>query len=523
LVAAQTRGLGVEPSSRILQFASFSFDACVFEVVMALCRGACLYFPARGSVPAGESLVETVTRHGITHATLPPAVLAALPEQVELRSVSTLIVAGDAPTSALVKRWGQGRRFINAYGPTEATVWSTQHDCQIEDCDNPPIGRPVANTRIYILNSRLEPAPVGVAGEIYIGSAGIARGYLERPRLTSERFVADPLSPEPGARLYRAGDLGRWRADGTIEFLGRNDFQVKIRGFRIELGEIQARLSEHPGVREAVVLARDSGAGDKRLVAYYTEAPVEGAAVTAEALRTHLISCLPEYMTPAAYVRLESLPLTPNGKLDRKALPEPEAEAYASRGYEAPVGEVETTLARLWAELLRLERVGRRDNFFELGGHSLLATRLVSRLRQALGVEVALADLFVKPVLADFAQTLKTATRAELPPITAIERSEKLPLSFAQQRLWFLAQMEGVSQAYHISGGLRLFGDLDRDALRRALNRILVRHEALRTTFIQIDGEPWVRRQEAATHPCVQEFEDGHLHRNGSTPHAGTQ
>src|SRR5262249_7766949 len=317
-------------------------------------------------------------------------------------------------------------------------------------------------------------------------------GYLDQPELTSSRFVADPFSPEPGKRIYRTGDVGRWRADGTIEFLGRNDFQVKIRGVRIELGEIQARLSEHPGVREAVVVACGDGSGDKRLVAYYTSVSNGGEEkVEAEDLRSHMLSRLPDYMTPSAYVHLEALPLTPNGKIDRKALLAPGPGTYATRGYQAPVGEIESRLARVWAEVLRLERVGRQDNFFDLGGHSLLATRLVSRLRQTLGVEVALADLFARPVLADFAQVMETATRAKLPPITAIERSEKSPLSFAQQRLWFLAQMQGVSQAYHISGGLRLFGDLDRDALRRVLNHILVRHEALRTTFTKIDGEPW--------------------------------
>src|SRR5262249_15454891 len=259
-------------------------------------------------------------------------------------------------------------------------------------------------------------------------------GYLDQPELTSSRFVADPFSPEPGKRIYRTGDVGRWRADGTIEFLGRNDFQVKIRGFRIELGEIESRLSEHPGVREAVVVACGDGSGDKRLVAYYTSVSNGGEEkVEAEDLRSHMLSRLPDYMTPSAYVHLEALPLTPNGKIDRKALPEPEAEAYASRGFEVPVGEVEQTLARLWAELLKLERVGRQDNFFDLGGHSLLATRLVSRLRQALGVEVALGVLFAKPVLADFAQDLKTATRTKLPPITVSDRSERLPLSFAQQ------------------------------------------------------------------------------------------
>ena len=276
-------------------------------------------------------------------------------------------------------------------------------------CDRqyPRLGDRIANTRIYILDGQGGPVPVGVTGELYIGGAGVARGYLNRPELTAEKFVKDRFVDEPGARMYRTGDLGRWLKDGNIEFVGRNDHQVKIRGFRIELGEIEARLAEHPGVREAVVIAREDTPGDKRLVAYYTaavpgggeEGEREGTVIGSEQLRSHLSTRLPEYMVPAAYVRLESLPLTPNGKLDRKGLPAPEADAYATRGYEAPQGEIEEKLAEIWAEVLKLERVGRQDNFFELGGHSLLAVRMVNRLRQVLGVEVSIRDVFAYPVL----------------------------------------------------------------------------------------------------------------------------
>ncbi|HEV2273687.1 MAG TPA: condensation domain-containing protein, partial [Acidobacteriaceae bacterium] len=271
--------------------------------------------------------------------------------------------------------------------------------------------------------------------------------------------------------------------------LGRNDFQVKIRGFRIELGEIEARLMLHPAVREAVVIAREETGGDKRLVAYYTAAE-EDSTVSTEELRSHLSASLPEYMVPAAYVRLESLPLTSNGKLDRKALPAPDADAYSAQEYEPPQGEIEQTLGRIWAEVLKLDRVGRHDNFFSLGGHSLLAVRVVTRLQQALGVEVAIRDMFAHPVLSDLARVLEAAAQSELPAIVPIERTKHLPLSFAQQRLWFLAQMEGVSTAYHIPVGLRLKGNLDRAALIRALDRIVFRHEALRTTFVFIGEQP---------------------------------
>ena len=493
LSLAQSREFMVEPSSRILQFASFSFDACVSEVFVVLCSGASLHIPAQEGVIVGEMLSETVERHGITHVTLPPVVLAGVTEQANFDSVCTLIVAGDILDSGLAKRWVQGRYLINAYGPTEVTVCATMHRCAGEESGNPPIGRPMANMRVYILDSNREPVPVGVMGELYIGGAGVARGYLNRPELTAERFVPDPFATESGTRMYKTGDLAHWLPDSNIDFVGRNDNQVKIRGFRIELGEIEARLAEHPEVREAVVLAREDTAGEKRLVAYYTASGIgeaEAASVGAERLRAHLSAVVPDYMVPAAYVRMESLPLTPNGKLDRKALPAPEQEAYAVRGYEEPVGEMETKLAEVWAEILQMEKVGRRDNFFELGGHSLLAVRAVSRLQQVLSVEVAIRDLFLHPELADLARHLQGAAHAELSRIIPVQRSGRLPLSFAQQRLWFLAQMEGASEAYYIPSGLHLKGDLNRTALRRALDRILVRHEVLRTTFAFLDGEP---------------------------------
>ncbi|HEU0077947.1 MAG TPA: amino acid adenylation domain-containing protein, partial [Longimicrobiaceae bacterium] len=407
LVQAQIRSLAVEPGSRVLQFASFSFDACVFELVMALCRGAALHLARRGAL-AGEQLAEVIGREGITHATLPPAVLASLPEGAALESVRILVLAGDVVPEATARRWSVGRRLYNAYGPPEATVWGTLEECRSGGAGRPGIGRPIANVRAYVLDAAMQPVPVGVAGELYLGGAGVARGYLGRPALTAERFVPDPFGARAGARLYRTGDLGRWRADGTLEFLGRSDHQVKVRGYRIEPGEIEARLREHGGVREAVVLAREDAPGEKRLVAYYVAAePVE-----AEALRSYLGERLPEYMIPAAYVRLEVLPLTSNGKLDRGALPVPEGEVYARRGYEAPAGEVEEGLAEIWTELLGVERVGRHDHFFELGGHSLLAVQVVSRVRHVLGIDAAVADLFVRPVLADFARGLESSVRA---------------------------------------------------------------------------------------------------------------
>ncbi|HKV95864.1 MAG TPA: amino acid adenylation domain-containing protein, partial [Gammaproteobacteria bacterium] len=353
----QSRQLQVEPGSRILQFASFSFDACAWETLMSLCQGATLCLLPQKCVVAGDQLIEKAARDGITHATLPPTVLAGVSEGVNADSLRVLMTGGEALPGWVAERWSRGRRLINVYGPTETTIIVTMHRCMAEESGNPPIGRPITNTRMYIVDSSLEPVPVGVVGELYAGGAGVARGYLKRPELTAERFVPDPFVNGPGERMYRTGDLARWLGNGNIEFLGRNDNQVKIRGFRIELGEIEARLAEHPAVRDAVVLAREDTVGEKRLVAYYITSGM--GEVGAEQLRAHLSAVVPDYMVPAAYVRMESLPLTPNGKLDRKALPLPEQEAYAVRGYEAPVGETETKLAAVWAEILHLEKVGR--------------------------------------------------------------------------------------------------------------------------------------------------------------------
>lgn len=486
LAAAQRAKFETGPGSRVLQFASFSFDACVFEMLLAFCSGATLVVPEANVPLAGDSLIRTINSAGVTHTVLPPAVLSAVPAGENLESLRFLIAGGDKLTEDIVRRWAGGRHLINAYGPTEITVAASVYDCPSDACGSPPIGRPLSNTRIYILDAHCEPVPVGVTGELYIGGAGVARGYLDRPELTAERFLANPFSEAPDAKMYKTGDLGRWRPDGTIEFLGRNDFQVKIRGFRIEPGEIEARLREHADVQDAAVLAREDIPGDKRLVAYYLGAK----GLESETLRSYLSSELPGYMVPAAFVRMDTLPLTPNGKLDRKALPAPGGDAYASREYEPPRGEFETVLAGIWSELLNVERIGRQDDFFALGGHSLLTVKVISRLRTKLDVDVPVSALFSCPTLAEFARYVSEAAPARLPPVTKVRRNGHLPPSFAQRRQWFLAQVDGAAAAYHIPYGLRLRGALDRQALRRALDRIVARHEALRTTFVQVDGEP---------------------------------
>jgi syringomycin synthetase protein SyrE len=326
-----------------------------------------------------------------------------------------MIVAGEACPPALVQEAAAhpGLALFNEYGPTEATVWATVHRCSPDERAPVPIGRPIRNTRLYLLDEHGHPVPVGMAGELHIGGAGVARGYLNQPALTSSAFLPDPFDPRPDARMYRTGDLARYRPDGVLDFLGRNDQQVKIRGYRIEPGEVEARLVEHPGVREAVVLAREDVPGQKQLVAYVTLA--EGAVATgiATRLRADAQDRLPDYMLPAAYVVLDALPLSPNGKLDRQALPAPADEAYAHRHYEAPWAGVEQGLAQLWSALLGVERVGRHDRFFELGGHSLLAIQLVTRVRETFGVDLSLKVLFERQsleALADLITSLQLAS-----------------------------------------------------------------------------------------------------------------
>jgi acyl-coenzyme A synthetase/AMP-(fatty) acid ligase/acyl carrier protein len=385
----------------MLQFASVCFDASVWEIATALSQGATLCLAAKADLFPGAPLMATLARHAVSHTLLPPSALRVLPLD-ELSEHLTVVVGGEACPPDLARQVAARNRLFNAYGPTEATICATLYRVGTEIGASVPIGRPVANTRIYILDAHGEPAPVGVAGELHVGGVQVARDYLNRPELTAERFVSDPFSGQPDARMYKTGDLGRWLPDGNIEYLGRNDFQVKIRGFRIELGEIEARLAACAGVREALVLAREDSPGDKRLVAYYVGA--EGTAP--EDLRGQLAAGLPDYMLPSAFVRLDAFPLTPNGKLDRKALSAPGQDALIARPYEAPVGDIETAVATIWQALLRVERVGRFDNFFELGGHSLLAMQLVTRIQQQLKIEISVLPVFSCPNLALLAEAL---------------------------------------------------------------------------------------------------------------------
>ncbi|HET7231280.1 MAG TPA: amino acid adenylation domain-containing protein, partial [Longimicrobium sp.] len=418
--------------------------------------------------------------------TVPSAIAALLKSGGIPAGVRTVNLAGEPLRAELVDAlYARGiDRVYDLYGPSEDTTYSTW---TLRRAGGPTtIGRPIANTRAYVLGAALLPLPAGVPGELYLGGRGLARGYLGRPGLTAERFVPDPFSGERGARLYRTGDRARWRADGTLEYLGRVDAQVKVRGFRIELGEVEAAVRRHDRVRECVVVVREDAPGDRRLVAYIV------GEVEAEALRAHLRRSLPEYMVPSAFVFLDALPLTPNGKLDRKALPAPEL-ASAEERYVAPRTPAEEVLAGIWAEVLRLERVGVEDGFFDLGGHSLLATRVVSRVRDAFAIELPLRALFEGPTVAELAgrvEEMRGAGLPVLPPVVPTGRTGPLPLSFAQQRLWLVDRLEPGSAAYNMPYALRLRGALDVGALRASVDGLARRHEALRTTFAERDGVP---------------------------------
>ncbi|MDB4948949.1 MAG: sypC, partial [Gemmatimonadetes bacterium] len=481
------------PDDRVAFAANPAFDATTMEVWGPLVNGGSTVVIGHDTLLDPEAFARVLRAEGVTVLFITTAVFNRYADAVPdaLAGLRLLLTGGEHSDPASFQRVldeGGPGTVIHCYGPTETTTFAITHPVErvAAGARSIPLGGPIGNTRVYLLDPAGEPVPVGVAGELYVGGVGVARGYQGRPALTAERFVADGFGGQPGARLYRTGDLGRWLPDGTVEFLGRTDHQVKVRGFRIELGEIEARLLEHRGVREAVVLVREDTPGDKRLVAYVAGDETAGA----EVLRAYLGERLPAYMVPAAYVHLAALPLTPNGKVDRRALPAPDGDDYSRRGYEAPAGEAEAALAAIWAEVLGIAQVGRHDDFFDLGGHSLLAVQVISRVRQVLGAEVALGELFTRPVLADFARALEAAARTELPPIEPAARDGRLPLSFAQQRLWFLEQLGALGTAYHMPMRLRLRGELDGEALRRALDGIVARHEALRTTFAEVDGVP---------------------------------
>jgi amino acid adenylation domain-containing protein len=512
-----------EAGDRVAFTSNPAFDASTMEVWAPLLHGGCVVVIPRAVLLEPNSLEALLRRQEVDILHLVAGLLGAYAEPLapifpRLRYLLTGGDVVDPRAVAKILRNSPPQRLIHCYGPSESTTFATTHEVSevAEGAKSIPIGRPIGNTRTYLLDSHGQPAPIGAPGEIYVGGAGVAHGYLNRPELTAERFVADPFANESSTRMYKTGDLGRYLADGTIEFLGRNDFQVKIRGYRIELGEIEARLSRHPAIRDAVVLAREDSRGEKHLVAYYTVATEQGASLSgtaestgvaaprlsAEVLRGYLSATLPEYMAPAAYVELEALPLTPNGKLDRRALPAPDMRgAEESDGYLAPRTQIEEIVVGIFEEVLKLDRVGRRENFFELGGHSLLATQVISRVRKVLGVEIGVRSIFERATAEGLSQSIEEAMRAgekaPAPPLVRIDRGQRdaqkvvrMPLSFAQQRLWFLDQLAPNSPLYNCPGAVRLGGRVDLDIWERVINEVVRRHEALRTRIEVKEGEP---------------------------------
>ncbi|MBF6415523.1 non-ribosomal peptide synthetase [Nocardia cyriacigeorgica] len=482
LAAGKRESLGIDPSAAVLQVASPSFDASVSELVMAHSAGARLVV-APPQVYGGTELQRLLRTRRVSHAVITPSALATM-EPADLPELRVLAVAGEAATPELIARWAPGRRMVNVYGPTEFSVWATGPAELTADAPI-TIGGPIRGASALVLDTWLRPVPVGVAGELYLAGPALARGYFNRPALTAGRFVAYP-SGGPGERMYRTGDMVRWVRDDNsglaLEYLGRSDFQVKIRGLRIELGEIDAVLSAVEDVEYAVTIGRAGPAGATVLVSYVL--PVTGATPDPEQLRARVAAELPGYMVPAYLVVLDEIPLTPVGKLDRAALPVPDFAA-ARRPYLAPHGPVEQAVAEVFADVLGSERVGADESFFELGGNSLSATRVVARVNAALGSTIALRDLFDAPTVAQLSARIVPATdgargRFVLAPRV---RPDRVPLSPAQQRMWVLNRMDPASAAYNIAVALRLSGDLDLAALRRALGDVVARHESLRTIY----------------------------------------
>ncbi|MGH3874774.1 MAG: amino acid adenylation domain-containing protein [Pseudonocardiaceae bacterium] len=484
--AAEVERYAVAPGDRVLQFSSPSFDASVLELCMSLPVGAALVVPPPGPL-LGEQLATVLARQRVTHALIPPAVLATMPAAAELPWLQTLIVGGDVCPAELVARWAPGRRMINSYGPTESTVVATWSD-PLTPGRQPGIGGPIWNTRVYVLDTVLQPVPVGVAGELYVTGLGLTRGYLRRPGLTAQRFVANPFGAA-GTRMYRTGDVVRWIPGGELEFLGRADEQVKIRGFRIELGEVESALRAQPQVAQAVVVARavSGQRGHQQLVAYLVGVSGVPAPET-PTLRAGLRKTLPDYLVPAVFVVLDALPMGATGKLDRRALPAPDRVTEPVMEYIAPRTATEHKLAEVWAEVLGVKRVGVSDNFFESGGDSILSVQVMSRVRMAFGVELSPRVLFVDPTVAGLAAAVSGEVVSAAAAIGVVDRAGELPLSFAQQRLWFLDEFAPGGSGYVSAFALRLGGSLDLDALSVALTALVARHESLRTTFEAVDG-----------------------------------
>ncbi|HSK75747.1 MAG TPA: amino acid adenylation domain-containing protein [Thermoanaerobaculia bacterium] len=491
---------GIGPEDRVLALSSLSFDLSVYDLFGLLAAGGAAVLAPAGARRDPALWADLVGRHRVSLWNTVPALMEMLVDEVERHpetrpaGLRLVMMSGDWIPVTLpgrIRALWEGAGILSLGGATEASIWSILYPIRQVDSSwaSIPYGRPMWNQTFHVLDAALQPSPIRVPGQLFIGGLGVALGYFRDEEKTRASFLAHP---QTGERLYRTGDLGRYLADGTIEFLGRADQQVKIRGFRIELGEIESALSQHPEVSEALAIVREDRPGEKRLVAYVVPAPA--ASPEAADLRARVAARLPEYMVPAAFVLLDTLPLTGNGKVDRQALPAPEETAAAADGWIAPRTPVEEMLAGIWVDILQVRRVERDSDFFALGGHSLLATRVIARAREAFGVELPMRALFEAPSLAALAERIEALIRAgfslEAPPLVPVSRDGELPLSFAQQRLWFLHQLDPGSAAYNAPVALRLAGPLDLGALERSLTEVVRRHEVLRTRFEAVRGRP---------------------------------
>nr|WP_030949859.1 non-ribosomal peptide synthetase [Streptomyces sp. NRRL S-646] len=488
------------PGERVLQLAPVRFDASVFDLCLALCNGGTLVLLPPDAVGSGVDLLRVLGDYEVTTAAVLSAALQSMP-RAELPLLGQLISGGEAVPPEVADHWAKDRAFFSAYGPTEATVICTSCEVTPPVQDYPPIGQALPGTTVHVLDERLRPVEAGQRGEIYVGGAGVARGYTGRPAQTADRFVPDPFSTEPGARLYRTGDFGSRAEDGTVTFLGRVDDQVKIRGFRVELGEVEAHVLAHPDVREAAVTAREDTPGDKRLVAYVV---LTDGGCTESRLRAGLRERLPDYMVPSAVVVLDQLPKTASGKVDRQALPRPSGtRSELADANAATLTPVQETIASIWAEVLGMERVGVDEDFYELGGHSLLAAQVMARVREAFGADLQISALLEGPSVSRLAARVEAA-RGEHTDASGrnetdgpvrrhegdLSQYDALPLSFDQERLWYLSELAPDQPFYNVALAFRLRGALDQERLTGALNTLAERHAVLRTSFVRVDGVP---------------------------------
>ncbi len=481
----------VKESSNVLQFASFSFDASVAEIFLPLLKGAKLSIINKEIAIDPDKLIGYINDQNVTHATLPPSLLSILDEN-KIEKDKTFISVGDACSWDITERFGDKVRFLNGYGPTEATVGTTWDVVKPKHKNyslTAPIGLPIGNARVYLLDKNLKKVPIGGIGEICIGGIGLARGYYNKPDLTADKFLPDPFSNIIGSRMYRSGDAARYLSDGTIEFIGRVDFQVKIRGFRIELGEIEAQLNSLDSVKNSIVIASKDKLGNEKLIGYIISDENE---IDTDVIKNLLRDKLPEYMIPYAIVRLDEFPLTPNGKVDRKTLPKPD-NLDTNELDKLPGNTKEEIIANIWKDILKLQQVGVNQNFFEIGGHSLLATQVISRLNESFNIQLPIKYIFDYPTVSSLAKKIekyKEDGKENLPPIVKVNRDKKLPLSFSQKRLWFLNELKPNDPSYNITNAFKLIGDLDEGILIKSVNKVVNKHEILRTVFIDDHGQP---------------------------------